>query len=107
MALSRSSGARYNIAYGLEGLAAVALRRGWTQRAARIFRAAASLREVTPMPLAPIERPAHQSLEAALRDALGNAELERSWAEGQALTLEQAIAEALAPYPDRQPDRGA
>jgi hypothetical protein len=95
IALSRPSGACYNIAYGLEGLAAVALRRGWPHGAARIFRAAATLRDAAALPLAPIERPAYQCLEVALRDALGEADLERAWAEGQALTLEQAIAEAL------------
>ena len=104
IALSRPSGARYNIAYGLEGLAEVALRRGWAHRAARIFRAAAALRDAAALPVAPIERPAYQSLEAALRDALGDADLERAWTEGQALTLEQAIAEALAPCPDQQRD---
>jgi predicted ATPase/Tfp pilus assembly protein PilF len=95
ISLSRPSGACYNIAYGLEGLAAVALRRGWPHRAARIVRAAATLRDAAALPLAPIEWPAHQSLEVALQAALGDADLERAWAEGQALTLEQAIAEAL------------
>ena len=33
--------------------------------------------------------------EAVLRDRLGEAEFERTWAEGSALSLEQAVAEAL------------
>jgi hypothetical protein len=43
-----------------------------------------------------LDQPRHERIVAAARDALGAQEFERTWARGRALSLEQAIAEALA-----------
>ena len=45
--------------------------------------------------LAPADRADHDRDVAAVRAALGEAAFAAAWAEGRAMTMEQAIAEAL------------
>jgi len=63
--------------------------------AARLFGAAASLRDILAAPLPPAVRVAYQRDVDVVRRALGNDAFARAWAEGRALSLEQAIATAL------------
>ena len=69
------------------------------ERAARLCGAAAALRVAIGAPLHPTERADYERTVAALRVALGDAAYEAAWAQGQALTLEQAIALALEEPP--------
>jgi hypothetical protein len=60
----------------------------------RLFGAAA-LREAAGAPLAPRERKEVEPQVAELRTAMGDAVFEAAWAEGQAMSLEQVVGDAL------------
>jgi hypothetical protein len=83
-------------AWCLEGTAATLGALCEHARATRLLAAAAALRHEARMPLPPAERDAAERVSAAARAALGEA----AWADahdaGAALTLEAAIADALA-----------
>jgi tetratricopeptide (TPR) repeat protein len=79
----------------IEGLAGVAGAQGQLERAARLFGAAEVLRESTGTPLPPAYRAAYERDVTAIRAQLDDDVFAAAWAAGQALTLEQAIAEAL------------
>ena len=89
----------------LATLAALAVRLGQPRRAARIAgatQAYGDLINLAPIPLAAeIVRP----VPALARELLGGPEFDRAWAEGQAMSLDDAIAEALAVEPQRPADR--
>jgi tetratricopeptide (TPR) repeat protein len=78
----------------LEGVAALAQAAGAVERAARLWGAAATLRRGTFVVFVWDERTARERLIAAGRTALGETAFAAAWAAGQAMTLEQAIAEA-------------
>ncbi len=80
----------------VEALEALALATGEAQpaRAARLLGAAAALRQGMGAPLPPVEHAAHERLLAGLRARLGDAALTAARAEGQALSLDEAVAEA-------------
>jgi hypothetical protein len=46
-------------------------------------------------PIPPADRPEHERQVAVLRAELGDAAFAAAWAEGQAMTLEAALAEAV------------
>jgi len=83
------------VAAAVEGLAGVARARGEGARAARLWGAAAAARAALGAPPWPAFRPAHEASVAAARTALGEEAFAAAWEEGQALSLEQAIAAAL------------
>ena len=78
----------------LECLATLAVGTGAHQDAARLFGAAQALRSRTGQVRFKIYDAAHDTAVAALREALGDDEFEDLWAEGQALSMEEAIAYA-------------
>jgi predicted ATPase/DNA-binding CsgD family transcriptional regulator len=103
--LAIGQGNKRAIASALESLAVVAAgcRRG--TQAARLFGAAAGLREVIGAPIPPAQRERREHNFAAARATVDEATFAAAWAEGRALPLEQAIAEADAitgasPAPD-------
>jgi non-specific serine/threonine protein kinase len=99
--LSRRLGDRWNLPDAIEGLAWVAGAEGRADRAARLYAAADALREATGTTLLG-ERHARRARRlGALREILGQAGMDRAWAEGRALSPEQTIALALA---DDAPD---
>ena len=75
-------------------MASLAASLGDTQRAARLYGAAASLRTTIGAPLAPRERPARVRAVAVLRKQLGARRFAQAWTAGAALSVGQAIAEA-------------
>jgi tetratricopeptide (TPR) repeat protein len=93
---SRDAGDRPSILWSLEEWAGLAIVRGQGTRAARLLGAAEALREAMALPQQPYLRPFHEQDLAALRATMDEASLAVAWAAGRALTLEQAIAEALA-----------
>jgi hypothetical protein len=95
--LYRELGDRRNVATLLGQLASQAGRRGQGSRAARLWGAAAALREAIGAPLSPAQRESHERAVAPVRAACGEAEFAAAWIAGEALTLEQAVAEAIAP----------
>jgi len=63
--------------------------------AARLLGAAQALRSAAGVDLNPLQHPLHEDAVAATRAALGEEAFAAAWAEGQAMTLEQAVAYAL------------
>ena len=84
------------IAGSLERCAGLAARQGQPERGARLFGAAEALRTALGAPLPPAERAAYEHDVAADRTQLDAATFAAAWAEGRALPLEQAIADALS-----------
>jgi predicted ATPase/DNA-binding CsgD family transcriptional regulator len=91
-------GQKLNIASGLEGLASVVAFQGEPAWAARLWGAAAALRDSMGAPIAPIERAAYEQAVAAARVDLGEKAFATAWAEGRTLSSEQALA-AQRPSP--------
>jgi hypothetical protein len=82
-------------AVGLEGLASTAGMAGRGERAARLLGAAEALRETLGAPIPPHERADVERAVADARTTLGEEVWAQALAAGRALTLAQAIAEAL------------
>ena len=59
-------------------------------------RAVAALRETVGCPLAPVCRSEYERQVAAVRDALGEEAFAATWADGRAMTPEEAATYALA-----------
>src|SRR5262249_15796509 len=101
----------WGIAYGLEGIAvlAVALFHGggsgvaphhpptaeWACGAARLWGAAEALREVSGFPMTPMNRAQYAPFLAAARAGLDETTFAMAWAEGQGLSMEAAIQAGL------------
>jgi hypothetical protein len=86
---------KQGIAACLDGLAAVTAGQGALERAARLYGAAAALRESCKIPLPPVNRADLDHGIAAVRANLGDAAFMAAWSHGQTIPVEQIIAEAL------------
>jgi DNA-binding CsgD family transcriptional regulator/tetratricopeptide (TPR) repeat protein len=114
LALRQETGEKEGIATALEGLAAVTGMQGQPVRAARLYGFAASLRALLGAPLPPIDRPTYQQSVAAIRAHLEEPAFQSAWTQGQAMTREEALAEAAQaparahtpPTPSTSPARG-
>jgi predicted ATPase/DNA-binding SARP family transcriptional activator len=95
LTLSREIGSKHRLIYGLEGLTCVAGAEGESLRAARLFGTVEALREATGIPLLPSERTFEEPYVLRARSQLGAAVWEEAFAEGKAMTLEQALEYAL------------
>jgi predicted ATPase/DNA-binding CsgD family transcriptional regulator len=95
LTLRQETGEKEGIATALEGLAAVEGMQGQPVRAARLSGAASSLRTLLGAPLTPIDRSSYEQTVAAVRALLDEPTFLNAWTEGQAMTLEEAIAEAV------------
>src|SRR5207248_2474102 len=95
LSMRRQIGDRQGIAYSLEGFANLDSRRR-PERATRLWGAAQRLREEMDAPLPASERQRQERDEAAAREALGEKAFPAAWAEGGALSLEEAIQYALS-----------
>ena len=94
--IARELGDRSGIAVTMEGIAAVAADAGEPEGAVRLFGAADALREATGMPLTPDDRPDYERSVAAARSRLDDSTFSATWDAGRALSLEDAVVEALA-----------
>ena len=95
LVLSRDLGARGNLAVGFESLAWIARVDGDHGRAVRLLGAADALRRALGRPITRELRKGRDEDRAVARAALGQDAFETAWAEGRAMTLEQAVAYAL------------
>jgi hypothetical protein len=86
----------------LETQAAVAAVQGTPDRALRLAGAAAALRSRLNRPLAPAEQATLERRLAPARQALSAEQQATAWAGGQAMTHEQAIADALMGLPSER-----
>jgi tetratricopeptide (TPR) repeat protein len=91
LALCRELGDRLIGSESMEGLACAAAARGEAERSARLFGAA----EALGYQQAPAERALREPYLAAARSMLEKAAWEAAWAEGRAMTFEEAVAYAL------------
>ena len=79
----------------VESLAGVVAAGGAGDIAARLWGAASAVRGVEGWPLPPVVRADYDRDVAAARTQFGETAFAAAWAEGRAMTLEQAIAYAL------------
>jgi predicted ATPase/transcriptional regulator with XRE-family HTH domain len=91
----QTGGSPRSAAYALEGIALVYSAQGQPEQTARLFGAAAALRATLGIPLTAPNHLQYDPALATTRAALGEESFALAWAAGQALSLEQAIAEAL------------
>jgi predicted ATPase/DNA-binding SARP family transcriptional activator len=96
LALNRELGSRYGVAMSLGGLGWVAVAQGQPERAARLFGQVEVLREASGVPIFELVRSLWESMVDTARGALSEEAFARAWAEGRAMTLEEAIADALS-----------
>ena len=99
LVLCRELSNKPTIAECLARLARVACAQGQPERGTRLCAAAAALCSTIGAPLLPSERALYERTVVAARSALGEDAFGAAWEHGQALPLEQAIAEALAKTP--------
>lgn len=95
LTLFRELGAPWGILYCLQRLALVGQTPSSQRHAARLSGALATLRVTLGMPVPHDEHARVEAALAALHAALGADAFDATWSEGQAMTLDQAIAEAL------------
>jgi DNA-binding NarL/FixJ family response regulator len=76
----------------LEGLGQVAVDQGELAWAVRLWGAADTLRKTIGAPMPLVERASYESKVVAARDQLGEEVFVRTWAQGQRMTPEQALA---------------
>jgi predicted ATPase/class 3 adenylate cyclase/Tfp pilus assembly protein PilF/DNA-binding XRE family transcriptional regulator len=94
--ISHGIGAAHDAAAGLEELAWTTAARGHYKRAALLGGAAEALRQDLGMRLPRNQQAGHAEAVGAMRAVLGEEAFAAAWAEGRALSLEEAIALALA-----------
>jgi tetratricopeptide (TPR) repeat protein len=100
LVLAREVGDKLRIAQSLDGIAALAAAQGRLGMAVRLYGTASALRKAIDAPLAPGDAAQHERDVVAVRDRLGEPAFKAAWEAGQALPLEEAIAEALAELDD-------
>ncbi len=101
--LSRELNDPGNIAACLEGIAGVALAHGQVEEAVRLLGSARALRDATGAVALPTSDALNAGIVGAIRSALDEASFERAFAEGAALTVDQAIEHALEHTPATVP----
>lgn len=97
LARYQTLGEKRNIAFCLERLASLAVVQGRMVRAARLFGAASTLRQTRAVLLPPADHAQYAPFLAQLHAALDADSMTAAWADGAALSIEQAIAYALQP----------
>ncbi len=93
LVLRQELGDERGIAYALEGFAWLAGAQGQARLAALLFGAANALRQSLRALLPPADRPYDRQISAA-RAELGDDAFSAAWAEGGAMTLDEAVREA-------------
>ncbi|MFN8472373.1 MAG: helix-turn-helix domain-containing protein [Anaerolineae bacterium] len=99
VAVRRELGDEAGLPASLEALAAVAAAAGQATRAARLFGAAESARATVGSRALDSEIPEYRHNVAVTRAQMAEDDFETTWAEGRAMTLEQAVAYALEEVP--------
>jgi predicted ATPase/DNA-binding SARP family transcriptional activator len=95
LVLEQGLGNTSGIAWCLERLAGVLEVHGQVKQACRLFGAAEAVREAASTPMGASDRAVYDPHAAMVRAQLDDATFAAAWGEGQALSLDQAITEAL------------
>jgi hypothetical protein len=95
LALSQTLVNQFSMSWCLAGLGSVAALDEEPERAARLWGAAERLRQAIGCRPGPAARATYERALAVARAQLGEEGFAAAWAEGRAIPLEQAIAEAL------------
>ncbi len=95
LTILQSTKNRWNIAYSLEAFIALEVAQHEMMRAARLFGATETFFTHLRFLLSPFERDHHEQDATTTRDALGDEISAACWAEGRAMTIEQAVEYAL------------
>src|SRR5579872_3716207 len=98
------AGSRVQNAECLESAAVLLNSEGELQHATRLFGAASAIRESLATPATRFDQARNEAVLTNMRRALGEHVFDEVWAQGQALTLEQAI-ESVLERAKRSPDR--
>jgi DNA-binding CsgD family transcriptional regulator/tetratricopeptide (TPR) repeat protein len=96
LTLCKELGDKWTALESLEGMACIASSQREAERAARLFGAAAALREEVDSQHTPDEDAWREPYLVAARSRLDEASWEEAWAEGRAMSVEQAIDYALS-----------
>jgi len=91
LAIEKEGNSNSDIALYLEGLAGVVVAQGEPAWAARLYGAAEALRDAKSVPIPPVYRAEYERAVAATRAQLGEQAFAAAWAEGRAMTPEQAL----------------
>ncbi len=102
LTLYQDLGDKAGIAAALERLAAVAGVEGYAARAACLFGTAEALRAAIAIPLPPVDRREQAQAVTTARAQLDAATWAAAWAEGQAMTTEEAVQYALTKDGDQE-----
>jgi non-specific serine/threonine protein kinase len=97
LAHARAATSTELVAYGLHGLAAVAAGRGDWPRAARLLAVGSRLWEALGAVVWPNRQGAHDALVEQVKTALGRDAFATAWVEGRRLSIDQAVAQGIAP----------
>jgi tetratricopeptide (TPR) repeat protein len=79
----------------LAALATVSVAQGETERAIKLFGAVEAILDLTRIPLLPFDRQQYEYHASQLRDRVDRKMLAKTWSEGKALSLDEAISFAL------------
>jgi tetratricopeptide (TPR) repeat protein len=96
LALFQELGDKQALPESLEKLADVFVAQQYPERAARLLGTAEALRVATHVPVPPVDQTDYERAVTAAHSQLDEATFAAAWAEGRAMTLEQAIDLALA-----------
>lgn len=91
IAILQEVGDKSSLAASLEAFAGFAALTEQSYSAAQMLGAADAVRHEISNPVRPSERPHYEQTIAAVREALGMERFQQAWAQGRALTLEQAL----------------
>src|SRR5262249_18290024 len=94
LALAENSGGYFRVADILECLARLALEDGSHPYAARLLGAGDAMRQRIGFARFPMYQPGYDAAVTTVREALGQSDFDAAWAEGAALSTEEAIAYA-------------
>jgi DNA-binding CsgD family transcriptional regulator/tetratricopeptide (TPR) repeat protein len=101
--LCKELGNKWVASDSLEGLACISAAEGTSERAARLFGATETLREAVGYQYIPEEDAWREPYLAAARSRLDERAWDKAWAEGRAMSMEQAIEYALSEQKPTQP----
>jgi predicted ATPase/DNA-binding CsgD family transcriptional regulator len=96
LTICRELATQWGLAWCLEGLADLVVSQGDAVRAVRILGAATALRDAYDLPLMPIYHSRRDRIVNAARKDLGSVAFAAAWDLGQAMSLDDAIAEAVS-----------